>query len=405
MTNPAPLAMRGVDAFISDSSKIENLQSIAQQAPAQFVDPCILVPSPYQPRTFFPEDEMNELRESIEAAGGIKSPLIVRPFINEIIAGGRRKIIAIERGDLLVPVYWHQCSDREAAEFAGFENVKRADLNPIDETNLVLNMLVMRLGLTDRAAAIELTRDIHAHNRRQHEVQNGINVDTENTTTITVVSNTIKEFTKGGISLHSFVIHRIKAVELPTEIAEAVHLQRIDYSTAVEIAKVEDPDSQQKLLNRTIEQDLSVKEVKAEVAKTKPPKAQKKKPPTEDISRKPDINEDTHDNGDISGELGFEDNANDYDPPESTFTQLHPSEIDQNGSSHDNGDNKDPTPSYQGLSTHDEAVNEAMDAVSRNLYQLESATFTEQEWIEIRKEVDRFWKELWDKYPQGQNKV
>jgi ParB family transcriptional regulator, chromosome partitioning protein len=272
--SPQVPRMRGVATFLNNTSRIEQLESIALSAPPQFIDPRLLVRSPYQPRTSFPADEMNELEQSIDAAGGVKVPLIVRPEINEIIAGERRSIIAIKRGDLLVPVFWHTCTDDEAAEFAGFENVKRADLNAIDETNLVINMLKMRLKLPDRQAAIDLIQQI-AYQQRDKKAGSRNNVIASEI--IQTVEKTIRDFTKGQSSLTSFSYNKLKLLNLPTEVVEAIGSNRLEYTKAAEIGKIEDEAARIGLLDRAVAEGLSVSQVKEEVAKIKPPKT--KKPP------------------------------------------------------------------------------------------------------------------------------
>jgi ParB family transcriptional regulator, chromosome partitioning protein len=285
--SPQVPKMRGVATFLNNTSRIDQLESIALSAPPQFIDPRVLVRSPYQPRTSFLAQEMDELEQSIAAAGGVKVPLIVRPEINEIIAGERRSIIAIKRGDLLVPVFWHTCTDDEAAEFAGFENVKRADLNAIDETNLVINMLKMRLKLADRQAAIDLIGQI-AYQQRDKKAEPRNNViaseivetaESRNNVIaleiVQMVEKTIRDFTKGQSSLTSFSYNKLKLLNLPTEVVEAIRLERIEYTKAAEIGKIEDEVARNKLLDRAVEERLSVSQVKKEVAKTKPPKAPK----------------------------------------------------------------------------------------------------------------------------------
>jgi ParB family transcriptional regulator, chromosome partitioning protein len=285
--SPQVPKMRGVATFLNSTAKIEQLESIALSAPPQFIDPRLLVRSPYQPRTSFPADEMNELEQSIDAAGGVKVPLIVRPEINEIIAGERRSIIAIKRGDLLVPVFWHTCTDDEAAEFAGFENVKRADLNAIDETNLVINMLKRRLKLADRQAAIDLIGQIAYQQRdkkaepRNNVIASEIVQTTESRNNVIaleivqMVEKTIRDFTKGQSSLTSFSYNKLKLLNLPTEVVEAIRLERIEYTKAAEIGKIEDEVTRNELLDRAVEEGLSVSQVKKEVAKTKLPRATK----------------------------------------------------------------------------------------------------------------------------------
>jgi ParB family transcriptional regulator, chromosome partitioning protein len=285
--SPQVPKMRGVATFLNNTSRIEQLESIALSAPPQFIDPRVLVRSPYQPRTSFLAEEMDELEQSITAAGGVKVPLIVRPEINEIIAGERRSIIAIKRGDLVVPVFWHTCTDDEAAEFAGFENVKRADLNAIDETNLVINMLKRRLKLADRQAAIDLIGQI-AYQQRDKKAEPRNNViaseivqtaESRNNVIaleiVQMVEKTIRDFTKGQSSLTSFSYNKLKLLNLPTEVVEAIRLERIEYTKAAEIGKIEDEVARNELLDRAVEEGLSVSQVKKEVAKTKPPKAPK----------------------------------------------------------------------------------------------------------------------------------
>jgi ParB family transcriptional regulator, chromosome partitioning protein len=270
MNKPSVPEVRGVATFLNSNEKIEQIKSAALNSPPQYVDPKLLVRSPYQPRTTFPEDELNDLRQSAIAAGGIKVPVIVRPNLNELIAGERRQIIAIELGYQL-PVYWHTCTDLEAAELAGFENVKRADLNAIDETNLVINMVKMRLELVDRQAAIDLIQQT-LYQQRSPESGSHNNVIMSE-----VVEKTIRDFTKGQSSLASFVNNKLKLLNLPQEVVEAIRSNQIQYTKAAEIGKIEDEAARNRLLDRAVEERLSVAQVKEEVAKTKPPKP--KKPP------------------------------------------------------------------------------------------------------------------------------
>ncbi len=264
--------MRGVEAFLSDTSKIDRLESIALNSPSQYVDPRLLVRSPYQPRTYFLPQEMDELEASINRAGGVKVPLIVRPEINEIIAVERRSIIAIKRGDPLVPVFWHTCTDDEAAELAGFENVKRADLNAIDETNLVINMVKMRLKLISQQAAIDLIQRVgYQHRINGSDSRNNVVTADE----ISMVEKTIEDFTKGSLSLTSFCSHKLKLLNLPDDVVEAIRTDRIEHTKAAEIGKISDEVVRNELLSRAVSEGLSVTQVKEEVAKTKPQKAPK----------------------------------------------------------------------------------------------------------------------------------
>jgi ParB family transcriptional regulator, chromosome partitioning protein len=140
----------------------------------------------------------------------------------------------------------HTCTDREAEELAAFENVKRADLNPIDETNMVINMIKLRLNLADRQAAIDLVTLIHSRNRNKSKANN----DSSNVTAIEraeEINETIRQFTKGQLQLGSFAGNKLKLLNLPKDILEAIG-EGFDYTKAVEIAKVKDPEQRSDLL-------------------------------------------------------------------------------------------------------------------------------------------------------------
>jgi ParB family transcriptional regulator, chromosome partitioning protein len=276
----ANLTMRNTGALIPGSSKLTELQSIAVNAPSDRVDPRILVPSPYQPRTAYPEDEMEELEESINSAGGIKIPLIVRPSINEIISGGRRQIIALKRGDVFVPVYWHSCSDREAEELAAFENVKRSDLNPIDETNMVVNMVKLRLDLPDRQSAIDLIQSIYFQMRSKSELDRN-NVITQQVIQSTI--ETIRQFTKGRLQLGTFVANKLRLLNLPEDITEAI-TNGLEYTKAVAISKVQDPEQRSDLLRCVADEGMPLTEIKKQV-KSFTPEREKKNPTPKDRVR------------------------------------------------------------------------------------------------------------------------
>ncbi len=100
-----------------------------------------VVPSPWQPRTEFAPENLQELVESISQRGIIQ-PLIVR-MVNgqhELIAGERRWRAAGMVGLKQVPVLIREASDMEVLELALIENLQREDLNPIEEARAYARM-------------------------------------------------------------------------------------------------------------------------------------------------------------------------------------------------------------------------------------------------------------------------
>src|SRR5205814_1002901 len=103
-----------------------------------------VVPSALQPRKDFAREALQELVDSIRQHGIIQ-PLIVRELAAaspsgsgagarfELIAGERRWRAAQEIGLTQVPVIIRAANDLEVLELSLIENLRRADLNPIEE--------------------------------------------------------------------------------------------------------------------------------------------------------------------------------------------------------------------------------------------------------------------------------
>jgi ParB family chromosome partitioning protein len=93
-----------------------------------------IIPSPWQPRSEFRDENLHELAESIREKG-IVQPLIVRLSGEklELVAGERRWRAAQRAGLQQAPVIVRHASDQDVLELALIENLQREDLNPIEE--------------------------------------------------------------------------------------------------------------------------------------------------------------------------------------------------------------------------------------------------------------------------------
>jgi ParB family chromosome partitioning protein len=90
--------------------------------------------NPYQPRTLFNQEKIEDLANSIKEKGVIQ-PLLVKKVGNDyqLIAGERRLRAAKRAGVTKVPVIVKNVSDAEQLEYALIENLQRENLNPIEE--------------------------------------------------------------------------------------------------------------------------------------------------------------------------------------------------------------------------------------------------------------------------------
>ncbi len=91
--------------------------------------------NPFQTRTRFDEEQLEELAASI-AATGVVQPILVRPLPGDrfqLIAGERRWLASQKAGKATIPAMVRTVSDEQAMEMTIVENLQRADLNPMEQ--------------------------------------------------------------------------------------------------------------------------------------------------------------------------------------------------------------------------------------------------------------------------------
>jgi ParB family chromosome partitioning protein len=103
------------------------------------VDPTIIAPNPNQPRKYFDEVALQELAESIKQTGIIQ-PIIIRKEGDKIIlvAGERRLRASKMAGLSKIPCV---LTKGNPIEIALIENLQRENLNPIEESEALHQMI------------------------------------------------------------------------------------------------------------------------------------------------------------------------------------------------------------------------------------------------------------------------
>ena len=130
----------------------------APSGPLQ-IDIDLIQPSPYQPRTRFREEALDELARSIQASGIIQ-PIVVRPIGRgyQLIAGERRWRAAQKAGLTKVSAIVREVPDELALEMTLVENIQREDLNAMEAAR-AFERLMDEFQLTQEAVAERTGKD------------------------------------------------------------------------------------------------------------------------------------------------------------------------------------------------------------------------------------------------------
>ena len=146
---------RGLSALLKDTSNnvrdyndvIGNIIEVALET---------IQVNPYQPRTYFDEDSLNELATSIRELGVIQ-PITVRKLgdIYQLVSGERRFRASKLIGNKTIPAYVRTANDKEMLEMALVENIQRKNLDPI-EIALSYQRLIDEIQLTQENLSVRV---------------------------------------------------------------------------------------------------------------------------------------------------------------------------------------------------------------------------------------------------------
>ena len=126
--------------------------------------------NPYQTRYVFDEDMLRELSDSIKEHGVVQ-PVVVRPAEEEgryiLVLGERRLRASKLAGKETIPALVRRLSPQQAAEMTVLENVMREDLNPIEQAE-AFRVLSLEFKLTQSQIAdrIGMSRETVANYMR-----------------------------------------------------------------------------------------------------------------------------------------------------------------------------------------------------------------------------------------------
>lgn len=237
--------MKSLDILFEESQAVAEVVSIE----------AICLP-PQQPRRYFDPQAMQELAESVRQHG-ILQPLLVRPLPKnnyELVAGERRYRAAKEVNLTEVPVVIRELSDEKAMQLSLIENLCREDLNPVEETEGILQLLALRLEGNVGDITPLLYKMKNAADKKD-ESRHNVMPNPE--------AQQVEElFTSLGLmTWESFVKNRLPLLNLPDEVLVELRQGNIAYTKAKAIARLKDETARQELLKAAITDNLSLTQI------------------------------------------------------------------------------------------------------------------------------------------------
>jgi ParB family chromosome partitioning protein len=182
------------------------------------IDINLVETNPFQPRTVFDEEALNELASSIKEIGVIQ-PITVRTMENhryQLITGERRYRAARIAGLTHIPAYVRTANDQGMLEMALVENIQREDLNAVDIA-ISYQRLVEECELTQETLSLRVGKK------------------------------------------RATVANYLRLLKLPAEIQVGIRDNKVTMGHARALVAIDDPHDQLKLFYRIIEEELSVR--------------------------------------------------------------------------------------------------------------------------------------------------
>ena len=157
-------AARPVDVFFPDSAAQSEQLLAVPGARLANLSPADIVPNPQQPRSEFSKEELDELVVSIREIG-VLQPIVVRPLVGAVAGGPQYELIMGERrlraskqlGLETIPAVIKNTADENMLRDALLENLHRANLNALEEAS-AYQQLLADFGITQEQLAERIGR-------------------------------------------------------------------------------------------------------------------------------------------------------------------------------------------------------------------------------------------------------
>jgi len=184
--------------------------------------------NPFQPRTSFDEESLNELVMSVKEHGIIQPITVRRAADNsyQLISGERRMKAAVIAGLKRIPAFVREAGDENMLELALVENIQREDLDAI-EVAISYQRLIEEFDLTQEALGDRVGKK------------------------------------------RATIANYLRLLNLPVEIQTGIREKKISMGHARALVGIEDKEYQLEVFSKILSQDLSVRQVEGLAKKSK----------------------------------------------------------------------------------------------------------------------------------------
>lgn len=263
-------ANRGMPVSKPEPNSTRSLQPFDQYVASEQIHLDFSFNSGQPLRYQYDEAELRRFAKVLEHHG-IRNPLWVRPLPAhllaklpnqdgvshyELVAGMRRFLASRYVGIEVLPVKIFDWSDAQALTASRAENFQRKEFTALEELDHILAMLSETLNLaTDEVISL------------LYQMKNEQAGNTKSNVLLSSPAQSVIEVFEalGRMSWLSFIGTRLSLRNKPPEILAAIRSGKLDYTKGIELAKLKDADLRAELLEQTIEDGLSVEQVRAQV--------------------------------------------------------------------------------------------------------------------------------------------
>ncbi|MCU0568013.1 MAG: ParB/RepB/Spo0J family partition protein [Oculatellaceae cyanobacterium Prado106] len=252
--------------------------------------------NPRQPRKFFDAAKLAQLTASVQKYG-VLEPVLLLPlqpaqgsFQYELVFGERRYLAAEAanlseiRSRILTPEEVQHWKEADLVHIRLMENLNREDLNAVEETLGIVELLALKLQLPSQEVPRVLYRLHQQYRKRKaEETSSEVTHTGVGMAAIAPLNGQLAQWMDsnedsaiyerilweveyafeglGRFSWLTFVQHRLPLLNLPADVQDAIRAGKLPYSAGKSIARMSDDTQRQALLEQAIAEDWTREQI------------------------------------------------------------------------------------------------------------------------------------------------